>query len=79
MSVTKWVHLKYGDDGIKGLFEKCYRMLPDGGLFIVGVLCSVLQCVAVCCSVLQRKCYHMLPDGGIFIVVVCVAACWSVV
>jgi len=35
MSVTKWVHLNWGDDGIRKLFTRAYELLEDGGLFIV--------------------------------------------
>lgn len=35
MSVTKWVHLNWGDAGIKTLFQKCYDLLAPGGRFIL--------------------------------------------
>ena len=49
-------------------------------------VCSVLQCVGVCCSVLQRTCQHAIDDAGIFgwlralqcAIVECVAVCCSV-
>jgi len=34
-SVTKWVHLNWGDDGIRKLFAKVYAMLKPGGQFIL--------------------------------------------
>jgi len=35
MSVTKWIHLNWGDAGIITLFNKVYSSLPLGGKFIV--------------------------------------------
>uniref|UniRef100_A0A0G4HQ79 RNA methyltransferase n=1 Tax=Chromera velia CCMP2878 TaxID=1169474 RepID=A0A0G4HQ79_9ALVE len=35
LSVTKWVHLHHGDDGITALFEKCHRLLRPGGVLVV--------------------------------------------
>jgi len=34
MSTSKWIHLTYGDIGIKALFYKIYNSLTNGGLFI---------------------------------------------
>jgi len=34
LSVVKWIHVNYGDDGIKRLFEKISMQLTQGGLFI---------------------------------------------
>jgi 7SK snRNA methylphosphate capping enzyme len=33
-SVTKWIHLFHGDDGIKTLFARIFAMLTPGGRFI---------------------------------------------
>lgn len=34
MSTSKWIHLSYGDTGVKALFYKIYNSLADGGFFI---------------------------------------------
>jgi 7SK snRNA methylphosphate capping enzyme len=34
MSVSKWIHLNHGDDGIRTLFSKVHQMLNPGGLFV---------------------------------------------
>lgn len=35
LSVTKWIHLNWGDVGIKRFFKKVYRHLRSEGKFIV--------------------------------------------
>lgn len=35
LSVTKWIHLDYGDEGIKNLFGKVFQCLNVGGVFIL--------------------------------------------
>ena len=34
MSTVKWVHLCFGDIGVKALFLKVYEQLADGGHFV---------------------------------------------
>lgn len=35
LSVTKWIHLNWGDEGIITLFVKIWRLLRPGGIFIM--------------------------------------------
>uniref|UniRef100_A0A453RPT0 RNA methyltransferase n=1 Tax=Aegilops tauschii subsp. strangulata TaxID=200361 RepID=A0A453RPT0_AEGTS len=35
LSVTKWIHLNWGDDGIITLFVKIWSLLRPGGIFIM--------------------------------------------
>jgi 7SK snRNA methylphosphate capping enzyme len=35
LSTSKWVHLNGGDQAIIALFEQVYRMLADGGIFVL--------------------------------------------
>lgn len=35
LKLTKWVHLYWGDEGIKVLFQKCFRLLRPGGILIL--------------------------------------------
>jgi len=35
LKLTKWVHLHWGDDGLKLLLHKCYRLLRPGGLLVL--------------------------------------------
>ncbi|KAH7033897.1 Bicoid-interacting protein 3-domain-containing protein [Linnemannia elongata] len=34
-SLTKWIHLHHGDEGLKKFFHKVYRNLTAGGVFLV--------------------------------------------
>ncbi|XP_071908800.1 probable RNA methyltransferase At5g51130 [Coffea arabica] len=35
LSVTKWIHLNWGDDGLLALFSKVWMLLQPGGVFIL--------------------------------------------
>ncbi|XVE70466.1 hypothetical protein DITRI_Ditri10aG0074600 [Diplodiscus trichospermus] len=35
LSVTKWIHLNWGDDGLITLFSKIWRLLQPGGIFVL--------------------------------------------
>lgn len=35
LSVTKWIHLNWGDDGLIKLFVKIWRLLRPGGIFVL--------------------------------------------
>jgi 7SK snRNA methylphosphate capping enzyme len=35
LSLTKWIHLNWGDEGMKRFFRKVYLHLRPGGVFIV--------------------------------------------
>ncbi|KAG9311731.1 Bicoid-interacting protein 3-domain-containing protein [Chiua virens] len=34
-SITKWIHLHHGDDGLHAFFKRVYRVLNAGGAFLV--------------------------------------------
>ncbi|KAF9426140.1 hypothetical protein BGZ76_002885 [Entomortierella beljakovae] len=34
-SLTKWIHLHHGDDGLKKFFQKVYNSLSPGGIFLL--------------------------------------------
>lgn len=35
LSLSKWVHLNWGDEGIKRFFQKVYAHLRPGGRFVL--------------------------------------------
>ena len=35
LSITKWIHLNWGDEGILNFFRKCYNILCSGGVLFL--------------------------------------------
>lgn len=35
LSVTKWIHVNWGDAGVKALFRKVNQLLLPGGMFVL--------------------------------------------
>ena len=35
LSITKWLHLNHGDDGLVALFRNLFKILPSGGTLVV--------------------------------------------
>lgn len=37
LSITKWIHLNWGDNGIKKLFKRSFKLLRDNGCLIIEI------------------------------------------
>ena len=35
LSTSKWIHLAFGDEGLKFLFEKAYDSLAENGILVL--------------------------------------------
>lgn len=35
LKLTKWVHVNWGDEGVKVLFHKCFKVLKPGGVLVL--------------------------------------------
>lgn len=35
LSVTKWIHMNWGDSGVKDMFKKVNQLLLPGGVFVL--------------------------------------------
>ena len=65
LSVTKWVHMNWGDAGVKALFRKVNQLLLPGGMFILepqpwSSYRKVFKKQVCCCLLLHLASLHML-------------------
>jgi 7SK snRNA methylphosphate capping enzyme len=49
LSVTKWIHVHHGDDGLRRIFAMCFQMLSSGGEMVVEpqLWSSYTSCITV--------------------------------
>jgi hypothetical protein len=48
MSVSKWIHLNHGDDGIMAVFRRCFQLLKVQSKLLHAALCFMCSSMQPC-------------------------------